>query len=95
MDFSSRATAKDAEICCRRAYAFDSLAASLSFDAFFCGRHSFLRCPEVTPRLDFKSLPCVKGGAEGRGGGIVASNVQEDNPSVANAPAPFAQGSLS
>ena len=27
MDFSSRATSKDAKICCRRAYAFDSLAA--------------------------------------------------------------------
>ena len=30
MDFSSRATAKDAEICCRRAYAFDFLAANNS-----------------------------------------------------------------
>ena len=27
VDFSSRATSKDAKICCRRAYAFDSLAA--------------------------------------------------------------------
>ena len=67
----------------------------LAFNALFCGRHSFWRCLEVTPRLDFKSLPCVKGGAEERGGGIVASIVQGNNPSVANAPAPFAQGSLS
>ena len=43
-----------------------------------------------------KSLPCVKGGAERmRGGGIVKKpKIAGNNPSVANATAPFTQGSL-